>query len=117
MRQYELTVVLHPDLESDLDAVLTKIRAIVTDNGGTITKEDNWGKKRLAYPIAKEDFGVYVYFEVELPGEAVNKVDNTLNITDESLRHLLVAFDVKARAAAAEARANASEDSTEKEEE
>ena len=106
MRQYELTVVLHPDLESDLDPVLKKVRAIVTDNGGTITKEDNWGKKRLAYPIGNENFGVYVYFEVELPAEATNKVDATLNITDESLRHLLVVFDEKGRAAAAEAAAD-----------
>ena len=56
MREYELTVVLHPDLEADLEGTLKKVRAIVTDNGGTITKEDNWGKKRLAYRINKEDF-------------------------------------------------------------
>ena len=103
MREYELTVVLHPDLESDLEPVLTKVRSVVTDNGGTITSEDNWGKKRLAYRINKEDFGVYVYFEVELSAEAVAKVNATLNITDEVMRFLLVSVDEKARAAAEEA--------------
>lgn len=107
MREYELTVVLHPDLESDLEATLTKVRGIVTSNGGTINKEDNWGKKRLAYRINKEDFGLYVYFEVELPAEAVAKVNATLNITDEALRFLLVSVDPKARAAAEEAAAKA----------
>ena len=102
MREYELTVVLHPDLESNLDAVLTKVRKIVTDNGGKITKEDNWGKKRLAYTINKEDFGVYVYFETEFPAKAVAKVNATLNITDEVMRFLLVSVDEKARAAAEE---------------
>ena len=103
MRQYELTVVLKPDLETELDSVLTKVRSIVTDNGGTITSEDNWGKKRLAYRINKEDFGVYVYFEVELSAEAVTKVNATLNITDDVMRFLLVSVDHKARAAAEEA--------------
>jgi small subunit ribosomal protein S6 len=103
MREYELTVVLHPDLETDLETPLKKVRGIVTDNGGKIVKEDNWGKKRLAYRINKEDFGVYVYFDVELPAEAVAKVNATLNITDEALRFLLVSVDPKARAAAEEA--------------
>lgn len=103
MREYELTVVLHPDLESDLETALKKIRAVVTSNKGVIKKEDNWGKKRLAYRINKEDFGIFAYFEVELPTEAVSKVNATLNITDEALRFLLVSVDEKARAAAVEA--------------
>lgn len=110
MREYELTVVLHPDLETDLDGALKKVRGIVTDNGGKIVKEDNWGKKRLAYRINKEDFGVYVYFDVELPAEAVAKVNATLNITDEALRFLLVSVDSKARAAAEEAAKQQSEE-------
>lgn len=109
MREYELTVVLHPDLEADLDAPLQKIRSVVTDNGGKITKEDNWGKKRLAYRIEGEDFGVYVYMETELPAEAVAKVNATLNITDELLRFLLVSVDEKARKALAEAEAGRKE--------
>ena len=110
MREYELTVVLHPDLEADLETTLKKVRGIVTDNGGKINKEDNWGKKRLAYRINKEDFGLYVYFDVELPAEAVAKVNATLNITDEALRFLLVSVDPKARAAAEEAAAKAHSD-------
>ncbi len=109
MRDYELVVVLNPDLESDLDSTLTKVRAIVTNNGGTIIKEDNWGKKRLAYRIGTEDFGLYVYFEVSLPAEAVAKVNGLLNITDEAMRFLLTSVDVKARKALAEAEAEKAE--------
>lgn len=116
MREYELTVVLHPDLEANLDPTLKKVRAIITDNGGKINKEDNWGKKRFAYRIAKEDFGLYVYFEVELPAEAVAKLNATLNITDEVMRFLLVSVDVKARKAAEEA-ATAARQTSDKEEE
>lgn len=102
MKEYELTVLIHPDLEADLDKALTKVKSLITDNGGEIIKEDNWGKKKLAYQIRREDFAVYVYFEVNLPADAPLKISNTLNITDEVLRYLLVKADDKARQALAE---------------
>lgn len=102
MNEYELTVLIHPDLEADLDKALDKVRALVTDNGGEITKEDVWGKKKLAYSINREDFAVYVCFEVKLPAPAPLKISNTLNITDEVLRYLLVKTDEKTRQAIAE---------------
>ena len=71
MKDYELTVLIHPDLEVDIDAPLAKVRDLIKVNGGTITVEDNWGKKKLAYSIKKQDFGVYVYFEVKLPADAL----------------------------------------------
>lgn len=113
MREYELTVLFQPDLEVNLEPALKKVRDIITGNKGKITSEDNWGKKKLAYRIAREDFAVYVYFEVELPATAAAKIDATLNITDEVLRHLLVSVDPKAKAALEAAKA----DKTESEEE
>ena len=102
MNEYELTVLIHPDLEANLDAALDKVRALIKYNGGEITKEDNWGKKKLAYTIRREDFAVYVYFEVKLPSNAPLKISNVLNITDEVLRYLLVKTDEKTRRALAE---------------
>ena len=102
MNEYELTVLVHPDLEANLDAALDKVRSLVTTNGGEITKEDNWGKKKLAYTIRREDFAVYVYFEVKLPSSAPLKISNVLNITDEVLRYLLVKTDEKTRQTLAE---------------
>lgn len=102
MKEYELTVLIHPDLETDIDAPLTKVRDIIKSAGGEITSEDNWGKKKLAYKINKEDFAVYVYFDVKLPADAPLKISNTLNITEEVLRYLLVTVDEKGRALLAE---------------
>lgn len=102
MNEYELTVLIHPDLEASLDLALGKVRALITDNGGEIIKEDNWGKKKLAYQIRREDFAVYVCFEVKLPNTAPLKISNTLNITDEVLRYLLVKTDEKTRQALSE---------------
>lgn len=107
MKEYELTVLIHPDLDADLEAPLAKIRDIVKNAGGEIVKEDNWGKKKLAYRIKKEDFAVYVYFDVKLPADALLKISNILNITDEVLRYLLVTVDEKGRKALEEAKASA----------
>lgn len=104
MQEYELTVLIQPDLEAKLEEPLTKVRDIVAKAGGKITTEDIWGKKRLAYSIRRQDFAVYVYFEAELPSDAPLKISNTLNITDEVLRYLLVKVDHKGRALLAESK-------------
>ncbi len=117
MREYELTVLFQPDLEVNLEPALKKVRDIITGNKGKVVSEDNWGKKKLAYRIAREDFAVYVYFELELPATAAAKVDQTLNITDEVIRHLLVAVDEKAKAALAAAKAEKSDSEESKTEE
>jgi small subunit ribosomal protein S6 len=116
MKEYELTVLIHPDLEVDIEAPLTKVRDLIKTHGGEIIREDNWGKKKLAYKINREDFAIYVYMDVKLPAEALLKISNTLNITDEVLRYLLVTVDEKGRKALEEAK-NRSASNDEKEEE
>ena len=109
MREYELTVLIRPDLEANLDAVLSKVKQLIADNGGSVKAEDNWGKNRLAYNIKGEDFAVYVSMDVELPADAPLKINNALNISDEVIRYLLVKIDHKARAALAEAKKRVAE--------
>lgn len=120
MKNYELTVLIHPDLEMNLEPATAKIKDLVEKNGGKITKEVNDGKKRLAYPIKGQDFAVYYYYELELPAEAPAKIESVFNITDELLRHLLVTVDerkLKAEAKQAARRAKSGEEEAESEEE
>lgn len=93
MKDYELSMLFHPDLEMNLEPATTKIKDLIEKNGGKITKEVNDGKKRLAYPIKGQDFAVYYYYDVELPADAPKKIEGVLNITDEVLRYLLVTVD------------------------
>lgn len=90
MNEYELVVLYHPDLEIDIDKALAKVEKVIKDAQGKIVKSDNWGKRKLAYQIKKQDHAVYVFYEVEIPGESVTKIEQNLNITDEVLRYLLV---------------------------
>lgn len=100
MHQYEIAVLYHPDLEVDLSKAEEKVKKIVTDGGGKVVKEDNWGKRKLAYDIKGCEYAVYVFYTVELPGEAVKKVESTLNITGEVIRFLVTRPDLKAIAKA-----------------
>lgn len=100
MNQYEIAVLYHPDLEVDLSKAEERVTKIVTDNGGKITATDNWGKRKLAYTIKKQEHAVYVFYTVEMPGESVKKIESILNITDEVIRYLIVRPDLKAIAKA-----------------
>ena len=113
MKEYELTVLIHPDLESNLNAALSKIKDIIKNAGGEIVSEDNWGKKKLAYQVNNQEFANYVYMDVSLPADAPLKISNTLNITEEVLRYLLVSVDEKGRKLLEEARENAPAESAE----
>lgn len=90
----------HPDLEIDLEKAEDRVKKILADNHGKITKTDNWGKRKLAYAIKKQDFAVYVFYTVEMPSQAVAKVEQTFNITDEIIRFLITRPDLKAQAKA-----------------
>ena len=80
--RYEMVVLFRPELEAQMDKPLQTIANLVKDNGGKIIGEDDWGRKSLAYKIAK--------------------IDSTLNITDDVLRHLITKVDAKIEAWLAE---------------
>ncbi|MGH7157286.1 MAG: 30S ribosomal protein S6 [Candidatus Saccharimonadales bacterium] len=102
---YEIAVLYHPDLEIDLEKAENRVAKIITDNGGKITKTDNWGKRKLAYPIKKQDFAVYVFYTAEMPADNITRVEQTFNITDEIVRFLITRPDLKAMAKAETMRA------------
>lgn len=105
MAQYEIAVLYHPDLEVDLSQAEKRVTKIITDNGGSITATDNWGKRKLAYDIKGNEHALYVFYTVEMPGEGVAKVESTLNITDEVIRFLVTKPDLAAIAKADAAKA------------
>lgn len=91
---YELVILLHPDLEIDVEAPIAKLEGLIEAAGGKVTKRDNWGKKRLAYRIKRQDFAIYIYFELQLDGTKVRDLENQILITEEVLRHILVVHEV-----------------------
>jgi small subunit ribosomal protein S6 len=116
MNQYEIAVLYHPDLEIDLEKATNKVEKIITDNGGKVVNADNWGKRKLAYPIARQEFAVYVIYTIEVAGVSVAKIESTLNITDEVIRFLITRPDLKAIAKAEASKAEKAKKAAERSE-
>ena len=109
MKQYELTVVVHPDLEMNVQPALDKVEDLIKSVGGKIIKDDNEGKKHLAYKIKDQEFGLYYAYDLELPTDAPSKIERGLTIMDETIRHLLVTKDERKEKMAARRKAEEAE--------
>lgn len=106
MNQYEIAVLYDPDLEIDLAKAEAIVKKIVSDNKGEISASDNWGKRRLAYPIKKHESAIYVFYTAKLAPAALQPIEAALNITSEVIRFLIVRPDLKKQAKAEVERAD-----------
>ncbi len=93
MRNYEVVFIIRSLEEEATNAVIEKFSKLIVANGGTIDKEDRWGKRRLAYDIKKESEGFYVIFYVTCEPACVDECDRVMKITDEILKHMIVRTD------------------------
>ncbi|MBO4400622.1 MAG: 30S ribosomal protein S6 [Selenomonadaceae bacterium] len=95
MRKYEVIFIVRPLEEEPTSAIIEKFSKLIVANGGTIDKEDRWGKRRLAYPVKKELEGFYTIFYVTCEPACVDECDRVMKITDEILKHMIVRTDEK----------------------
>src|SRR5213075_2867197 len=93
-RQYELVYILPPDTtEQQVAELHEQVGQIVTRLHGTIEKNDNWGRRRLAYEIGHHKEGVYVLDVINGSGELMKELDRRLKVMDIVLRHMVVRVD------------------------
>lgn len=94
MRNYEILFILRPDMtEEEVEASREKIKSIITDNGGEVTKVDNMGKRRLAYEIRDYREGIYTVIYFTANETMVKELDRVVRITEDIIRHLIVRND------------------------
>ena len=98
MQQYETVIILTPLLsEEALKEVVTKFTKLLKDGGAEIIQEDNWGLKKLAYPIQKKTTGYYHLTEFKAPGEIINKLELEYKRDERIMRFLTVSLDKHAQ--------------------
>jgi small subunit ribosomal protein S6 len=99
-RQYEVVFIVDPGAD---DAEVTRLtenhKQIVTDQGGTITKEENWGKRPLAYEILHHTDGNFVLLEIEGSGREIAELERRMRVNDRIIRYLTVRVDEDRRRA------------------
>lgn len=94
MRDYELALVIDPDITSENQKkLLTKIKKIVEELKGKLEKENSWGGKDFAYPIKKKTRGFYFLLALKMPESGPKQLEEKLKFEDEILRYLLVRKD------------------------
>ena len=92
MHQYELVIIIHPDLDDEaINQTLDKIKDWISKSGGSIDSVDNWGKKHLAYEIQKQNEGIYYLLNISAPGESISDLERNLKILESVMRHMVVA--------------------------
>ncbi len=96
-RDYELAFILSPEVnEEETRAVLERVEQIVATYGGQIIKVNQWGRRRLAYPIQRHRDGQYIFIDMILTTETVAELERMLKVSEIVLRHMVRTRDPKA---------------------
>jgi small subunit ribosomal protein S6 len=86
-REYETIYILRSDVDNGgAEKVVERAKDVITRLGGTLTKLDNWGKRKLAYPIQKSNRGIFVYLKYVGYGDLVAELERNLRLLDEVVR-------------------------------
>ncbi len=90
MRHYEITLIVHPDQSAQVGTMLDKYKEMITSDGGSVHREEDWGRKHLAYPIKKIYKAHYLMFNIECNQETLDKLNYNFRFNDAILRNLII---------------------------
>jgi small subunit ribosomal protein S6 len=108
LREYECMLILPAEAdEAMVSTAVDRIAKIVTPEGGKVGTIDRWGRKRLAYEIARQNEGYYVVVRFEAEPAAQAELDRTLKLADEVIRHKVLLMPDRSKATASPAPAGA----------
>ena len=89
MTEYEILLLLAPELSEEKQTeIVGRVRTLIEQGGGTVGRHDAWGRRKLAYPVAKHEEGVYHLVEFSASAETLDELSRVLKIDDDVLRHM-----------------------------
>lgn len=99
-RTYEVMFIVDTSAsEDDITRLNETLQQIITDQGGTVTKQENMGRRQLAYPIGRRTEGHYVLFEVDGSGREIAELERRMRVNDQVIRYITVRVDEDRRRA------------------
>jgi small subunit ribosomal protein S6 len=93
MRHYEIVVLVHPDQSEQVPAMLERYKGIVTAAGGAVHRVEDWGRRQLAYPLAKVHKAHYLLLNIETDQKSLAELTGAFRFSDAVLRHLVIGMD------------------------
>ncbi len=98
MPLYDFGVIIDPEIPPEEEtATLERLEGIITDGGGEVAEKDTWGRRQLAYPIDKKNYGVYHFWKVNVGGEVLEKLNFEMRTNDAVIRSLILNMDRELR--------------------
>ena len=91
MRHYEIVILVHPDQSEQVPAMIERYRSIVESDEGRMHRIEDWGRRQLAYPVARVHKAHYVLMNVECGAKALNDLKSSFRFSDAVLRDLILA--------------------------
>lgn len=110
MRHYEIVFLVHPDQSEQVPAMIERYRGLIETDGGKIHRQEDWGRRQLAFPINKIHKAHYVLFNVECSKSALDELLGTFRFNDAVLRHLVIHRDEAVTEASPMAKSGESEE-------
>ena len=92
MRHYEIVFFVHPDQSTQVPSMVERYKNIITEAGGTIHRHEDWGRRRLAYPVVKIHKAHYVLLNIECNQEVIASLQHAFRFNDAVLRHLIISM-------------------------
>ena len=90
MRHYEICFLVHPDQSEQVPAMLERYRSMIEEKKGSIHRLEDWGRRQLAYPVAKLHKAHYVLMNIECDNDTLEELEGVFRFNDAVLRHLTV---------------------------
>ena len=91
---YEMVLIISPEVvDEKFDAAIENVSRFITDNGGSVSEVEKWGKKKLAYPIKQHVEGSYLLMKIKMKPTLGKELEAKLRISEDILRHLLIRPD------------------------
>jgi len=92
MRHYEVVFIVHPDQSEQVPAMVERYKGVISGRKGTVHRLEDWGRRQLAYPLAKVHKAHYVLMNIECDNETLTELEHSFKFSDAVLRHLIVAM-------------------------
>ncbi len=93
MRHYEIVFLVHPDQSEQVNAMVDRYRTMIQTTGGKIHRLEDWGRRQLAFPLAKVHKAHYVLMNIECDAPTLNELTSAFRFNDAVLRHLTIKRD------------------------
>lgn len=90
MRHYEIVFIVHPDQSEQVPGMIERYKTMIERDGGSIHRCEDWGRRQLAYPIAKIHKGHYVLLNIEVPSNTLAELESSFRFNDAVLRNLIL---------------------------